>query len=105
MVAKRPEHPLFVVAQKEANVTGRGRPQRGQPVEDALRVRAAIDVVAEEHQDVVLANLRQEAREEIVERRKITVDVADGDCRQCAAVPVSLGVGEYTSIWPGKGRR
>jgi hypothetical protein len=92
MVVERLEHPLFVVAEEEPNVAGWRGAQRGQPIEDTLRVGAAVDVVTQEHEDVLLADLRQEAREEIVERREITVDVADGDCRQYAAVPVSLGV-------------
>jgi hypothetical protein len=97
---QRFEHPLFVVAEEEANVAGRGGAERGQPLEDALRIRAAVDVIAQEYQDVLLADLRQEAFEKIVERREITVDVADGDCRQTRPSRCRWGCGEYMSGTP-----
>jgi hypothetical protein len=46
-------------------------------IDARARVGAAIDVIAKEHHGVVRANTVGHLREEIDQRREITVDVAD----------------------------
>jgi hypothetical protein len=82
VIVERLEQPLFVVAEQEAKVARWRGAERHEALQDAASVRAAVYVVAQKHEHVVWADLRQQAREEIVERGEVPVNVAYGDSRQ-----------------------
>ena len=79
MIPHGPQKPVLVVAH-QADDPGVGLPPKSEHrVDTAFRVGTAVDVVAKENEGISSCQLAADLPEQVVERGKISVDVADGD--------------------------
>src|SRR3954469_1593157 len=73
------QKPVLVVAH-QADDPGLGLPSESEyRVDTAFRVGTAVDVVAKENEGISSCQLAADLPEQVVERGKISVDVADSD--------------------------
>ena len=78
-------HASSWLPRRRTTFAGQVAVELAHPRDHAGRVGPAVDVVAEEHDSVVGDEGRQ-AREELLQRREIAVDVADREGPTCHAV-------------------
>jgi hypothetical protein len=84
--SERAKKRVFVIT-AQTDDTGRDvafKPEDG--IDTPLRVRPSIEIVAEEHDDIVWACLLSQLTQQVFERSQVTVDIAD---RERCHVPLS----------------
>lgn len=85
MVAHRLQQPVLVIAHQKHHLGLELELQPEHRVNAGFRIRAAVDVVAKEDHGVAGARGRPNLIENVRQRSKVAVDVADRDRRHVSA--------------------
>ena len=76
-IPHRPQHPVFVITAERNDPCRYAILKRQDRVYTAFGVGPAIDVVAQEYNDIALDGIRKKLIQQIGQRRQVSVDVTN----------------------------